>query len=113
MKVIKLNDKEYEVKFTINTLVRMESDGIDVMHIENLIDNMSFSLVRKLFYYGLMNSAGKSLTENKAGDMIDEYLIDNNYRDLMTMLLGELARALGHDVDAKGEAEESDDEAGK
>lgn len=115
MKVIKLNDKEYEVKFTINTLVMMESDGIDVMHIENLINNISFSLIRKLFYYGLKNSVGKSLTENKAGDMMDEYLVENDYRDLMTMLLGELARALGHDVDAKdqGEAEESNDEAGK
>ena len=115
MKVIKLNNKEYEVKFTINTLVRMESDGIDVMHIENIINNMSFSLVRKLFYYGLMNSVGKTLTENKAGDMIDEYLVDNDYRELMTMLLSELARALGYDVDAKDqeEAEESNDEAGK
>ena len=113
MKIITLNDKEYEVKFTINTLVMMESDGIDVMHIENLVENMSFALIRKLFYYGLKNSVGKSLTENKAGDMIDEYLVDNDYKELMTMLLGELARALGYDVDAKGEAEESNDEAGK
>ncbi len=113
MKVIKLKDKEYEIKFTINTLVRMESDGIDVMHIEQLIDNISFTVVRKLFYYGLMNSVGKSLTENKAGDLIDEYLLDNDYRDLMEMLLTELAKALGHDVDKNKEAEESDDEAGK
>jgi hypothetical protein len=115
MKVVEVGNKEYEVKYTINTLVRMESDGIDVMHIENLINNMNFTLVRKLFYYGLMNSVGKTLTENKAGDMIDEYLVDNDYRELMTMLLGELARALGYDVDAKDqeEAEESNDEAGK
>ncbi len=115
MKIIELNGKEYEVKFTINTLVRMESDGIDVMHIENLINNINFSLIRKLFYYGLMNSVGKSMTENKAGDMMDEYLINNDYRELMTVLFSELARALGHDVDAKeqGEAEESNDEAGK
>jgi hypothetical protein len=114
MKIITLSDKEYEVKFTINTLVQMESDGIDVMHIDSLINNISFSLIRKLFYYGLKNSVGKSLTENKAGDMMDEYLANNDYKDLMTMLLSELARALGHDVDAnQGEAEESEDEAGK
>jgi hypothetical protein len=113
MKIIALSDKEYEVKFTINTLVQMESDGIDVMHIDSLINNINFSLIRKLFYYGLKNSVGKSLTENKAGDMMDEYLADNDYKELMTMLLGELARALGYDVDAKGEAEESEDEAGK
>ena len=112
MKVIEFNGKEYEIKYTINTLVRMESDGVNVMHMEELINNISFTLVRKLFYYGLMNSVGKSLTENKAGDMMDEYLEKHDYRELMTVLLGELARALGHDVDVK-EAEESDDEAGK
>ena len=115
MKVIEVNGKEYEIKFTINTLVRMEEDGIDVMHMENLMNNMNFALIRKLFYYGLINSAGKSLTVNKAGDMMDEYLENHNYRDLMTALLSELARALGYDVDAKEqeEAGESDEEAGK
>jgi hypothetical protein len=91
----------------------MESDGIDVMHIENLINNINFTLVRKLFYYGLMNSVGKSMTENKAGDMMDEYLEKHDYKELMTMLLSELAKALGYDVDAKNKAEESDEEAGK
>jgi hypothetical protein len=113
MKVIEVGNKEYEVKYTINTLVRMESDGIDVMHIENLINNINFTLVRKLFYYGLMNSVGKSMTENKAGDMMDEYLEKHDYKELMTMLLSELAKALGYDVDAKNKAEESDEEAGK
>jgi hypothetical protein len=113
MKVIEVGNKEYEVKYTINTLVRMESDGIDVMHIETLINNMNFTLVRKLFYYGLMNSVGKSMTENKAGDMMDEYLEKHDYKELMTMLLSELAKALGYDVDAKNKAEESDEEAGK
>lgn len=115
MKVITVNNKEYEVKFTINTLVRMEEDGIDVMHMENLMNNMNFALIRKLFYYGLINSAGKSLTINKAGDMMDEYLEEHDYRDLMTTLLSELARSLGYDVDAKEQekAGESNDEAGK
>ena len=115
MKVIEVNGKEYEIKFTINTLVRMEEDGIDVMHMENLMNNMNFALIRKLFYYGLINSAGKSLTMNKAGDMMDEYLENHNYRDLMTVLLSELAKSLGYDVDAKEqkEAGESDEEAGK
>ena len=115
MKIIEINNKEYEIKYTINTLIRMEEDGLDVMHLENLINNINFSLIRKLFYYGLMNSVGKSITLNKAGDMMDEYLEEHDYKELMTMLLNELAKALGYDVDAKeqGEAEESNDEAGK
>ena len=115
MKVIEIGNKAYEIKFTINTLVRMEEDGIDIMHMENLMNNMNFALIRKLFYYGLINSAGKSLTVNKAGDMMDEYLQENSYKDLMNVLLSELARSLGYDVDAKEqqEAGEADEEAGK
>jgi hypothetical protein len=112
MKFIEINNKEYEIKYTINTLIRMEEDGLDVMHLDNLINNISFALIRKLFYYGLINSAGKSLTLNKAGDMMDEYLEEHDYKELMTTLLNELAKSLGYDVDAK-EQEESGNEAGK
>lgn len=114
MKFVEINNKNYEIKYTINTLIRMEEDGLDVMHMDTLINNISFSLIRKLFYYGLINSVGKSLTLNKAGDMMDEYLEEHDYKELMTTLLNELAKSLGYDVDAKEqEAEESDTEAGK
>jgi hypothetical protein len=115
MKVLEIANKEYEIKFSINTLCRMESDGLDVMHINTIIENINFTLIRKLFFYGIMASAGKGFTEAKAGDMMDEYLADNDYNELMTVLVSELARALGYDIDAKEkeEAEESDTEAGK
>lgn len=115
MKVIEIGNKEYEIKYTINTLCRMEADGLDVMNITSIINNVNFTLIRKLFFYGMMASAGKGFNEAKAGDMMDEYLADNNYNELMTALVSELARALGYDVDAKDkeEAEESDTEAGK
>ena len=93
----------------------MEADGLDVMSINTIIDNINFTLIRKLFFYGIMASAGKGFTEAKAGDMMDEYLENNNYNELMTVLVNELAKALGYDLDAKDkqEAEESDTEAGK
>lgn len=112
MKVIEIANKEYEIKYSINTLCRMESDGLDVMHIDKIIDNVNFTLIRKLFFYGIMASAGKGFTEAKAGDMMEEYLENNNYNELITILIAELAKALGYDVDKK-EAEESDTEAGK
>ena len=111
MKILEINNKEYEIKYTINTLCRMESDGLDVMHINKIVENVSFSLIRKLFFYGISASAGKSLTENKAGDLMDEYLENNDYNELMTVLLQELAKALGYDIDAKDEVESED--AGK
>ena len=113
MKIIQIADKEYEVKFSINTLVRMESDGLDVMNINNIIENINFTLIRKLFFYGIMASAGKGFTEAKAGELLDEYLEHNNYHDLMTALINELARSLGYDLDAKEEADGSNTEAGK
>ena len=113
MRVLEIANKEYEIKFSINTLCRMEADGLDVMHINTIIENINFTLIRKLFFYGIMASAGKGFTEAKAGDMMDEYLADNDYNELMTALIAELAKALGYDIDAKEEAEESDTEAGK
>ncbi len=113
MRVIEIANKEYEIKFTINTLCRMESDGLDVMHINNIIENINFTLIRKLFFYGMIASAGKGFTEAKAGELMDEYLADNDYNGLMTALITELAKALGYDLDKKEEAEESDAEAGK
>lgn len=115
MRAININDKEYEIKYTINTLVKMESDGLDVMHINTIIENINFTLIRKLFFYGIMASAGKGFTEAKAGDMMDEYLANNDYNELMTVLVAELAKSLGYDIDAKNkeEAEGSDTEAGK
>ena len=91
----------------------MEADGLDVMHINTIIENINFTLIRKLFFYGIMASAGKGFTEAKAGELLDEYLADNDYNELMTVLIAELMRALGIDIDAKEEAEESDTEAGK
>lgn len=110
MKVIEINNKEYEVKYTINTLVRMESDGLDVMNINKLVENVNFTLIRKLFFYGLLAST-KNLTEIKAGDLMEEYLANNDYNELMMVLVYELARALGFDVDKKEEVESED--AGK
>ena len=61
-----------------------------------------------------MASAGKGFNEAKAGDLMEEYLEHNNYNELMMVLLSELAKALGYDLDKKEEeAEESDTEAGK
>ena len=113
MRVLEIANKEYEIKYSINVLVRMEADGLDVMHINTIAENINFTIIRKLFFYGIMASAGKGFTEAKAGDLMDEYLEHNNYHDLMTALVNELMRALGIDIDAKEEAEESDTEAGK
>ena len=112
MKVIEVGNKEYEIKFTINTLCRMEADGLRVMKLEEIIDNISFTMIRKLFFYGLKDSVGKSLTENKAGDMMDEYLQENDYNELMTVLIGELAKSLGYDIDEKLE-QNKNEEAGE
>ena len=113
MRVLEIANKEYEIKYSINVLVRMEADGLDVMHINTIAENINFTIIRKLFFYGIMASAGKGFTEAKAGDMMDEYLEHNDYNELMTVLVAELMRALGIDIDAKEEAEESDTEAGK
>ena len=73
MKVLEIANKEYEIKFSINTLCRMESDGLDVMHINTIIENINFTLIRKLFFYGIMASAGKGFTEAPFGIALTPY----------------------------------------
>ena len=97
-------------KFDINPQVEGVEFG-DSRHLP--LSNNSISCM--MFVPPFLSTTGKSLTENKAGDMMDEYLEENDYNELMTVLLTELAKSLGYDIDeAQAEDEEKDEEeAGK
>ena len=49
-----VNDKEYEIKYTINTLCAMANNGIDVMNLDKI--TMNIVTVRELLMYGLKAS---------------------------------------------------------
>ena len=108
--MIQIKDKEYELKFTVNTLCMMAEDGIDVLNMENV--DINISKLRDLFYYGLKHE-NKKITKNQAGDLMDMYLEDNLIGDLIRFVIESLASSLGKKKEqpeevAEGEAEEGE-----
>jgi hypothetical protein len=108
--MLHIKDKEYELKFPVNTLCMMAEDNIDVMNIENIPVNLK--TIRDLFYYGLKYE-NKKITKNQAGDLMDDYLEDGgNIYDLFVEIMNALAKSLGKGkADKEDNSEDNDSEA--
>ena len=105
--MLTINGKDYELKYTINTLCQMCDSGIDVMDSANL--KINIKTVRELFMFGLKHE-NKKITQTQAGDLMDVYCeeggtIDELAAEIMTCI----ARALGGKVD-EGDGEDEGEE---
>ena len=103
--MLKINGRDYELKFDINVMCKMAGAGIDVM--QDGIDRISSSLpnLRKAFFYGLTHE-NKKLTEAKAGDLMTEFLkAGNSISDVMEEVITALSFALGLEEDKEDENE--------
>ena len=66
--LIKINNKDYFLKFTINSLCEMKECGLDVMKLD---ETMDFAQIRSLFYFGLKKIHGQEIkTVEQAGDLM-------------------------------------------
>ena len=100
--MLKINGRDYELRFTINTLCDMADSGIDVMHMNDIVINVK--TIRELFRFGLKH---KKITQNQAGDLIDEFFDEGgNFEELVQEVMGALAKSLG----GKDEKDEVDEE---
>lgn len=103
-----IKDKEYDLRYPINTLCIMAEDGIDIMNIGNL--RVNISTVRDLFYYGLKHE-NKKITKNQAGDIMDGFLEEGgSVAELIEIVMESLAKSLGRKTD---DEEIAEDEEGK
>lgn len=92
-KILNINGKEYELKFTINIMCAMEGAGIDVMNLDTIYFNMP--TIRKFFYYALKATNAK-MTENKAGELMDHYIREgHDINDILDVIMEALAESLG------------------
>ena len=104
--MLEIRDKEYELKYPVNTLCIMAEDGIDVMNINDL--QINIATVRDLFYYGLKHE-NKKITKNQAGDLMDELLADGyTFRELLEEVMSARGKSLGGKKDNE-EPNESDE----
>lgn len=97
---IKINNKTYYLKYTLNVLCEMEAEGFDVMGLSTL----SFTQLRSLFYYGVKSIHKDEIkTVEQAGDLVSAYIEDggslvalgNIMSDILTKSLGVQAVAEG------------------
>ena len=101
-----VNDKEYEIKYTINTLCAMANNGIDVMNLDKI--TMNIVTVRELLMYGLRHE-NKKITQNQTGDLMDAYFEEGGkFNELAEEIMSALAKSLGNDEE-KDDAEEQEE----
>ena len=105
--MLEIKDKEYEIRYPINTLCMMADDGIDVMNISDM--KINIATIRDLFYYGLKHE-NKRITKNQAGDLIDDYIAEGHvFGELMDIIMEALGKSLGR-KDDDGNENEAEDE---
>lgn len=105
--MLEIKDKEYEIRYPINTLCMMADDGIDVMNISDM--KVNIATIRDLFYYGLKHE-NKRITKNQAGDLIDDYIAEGHvFGELMDIIMEALGKSLGS-KDDDGKENEAEDE---
>ena len=106
--MIEIKDKEYELKYTVNTLCIMAEDGIDVMNIADM--NINIVTIRDLFYYGLKHE-NKRITKNQAGELMDELLeYGYSFKELVELVMEALTKSLGKKKEDTEEQEEEEEE---
>ena len=100
--VLNINDKDYELKYTINILSKMSANGLDpIRNAENVTGTIANT--RKAFYYGLVEENSK-ITEATAGKLMDAYIAEGNaISDVMNMIQDAIFESLGIDTDAETE----------
>lgn len=94
--LIRVKDKEYELRFTINVLCLMADEGYDVLNMDKMLENVNIATIRTLFYYGL-KGADKKITINRAGEIIEEMIETGEYTlfDIIELVMNALAKSLG------------------
>ena len=105
--MLRINGKDYELKYTINTLCQMCDSGIDVMDLANLKINVK--TIRELFMFRLKYE-NKKITQAQAGDLMDAYCEEGgDINELSAEIMTCLARALGGKVDEGDEDDEGEE----
>ena len=105
--MLEINNVEYELKYPVNTLCLMDSDGINVLKLDSVLENLNMTTMRDLFYYGLKYE-NKKMTKNQAGELMDQFFNEGGtFNEIAEEEIKALAKALGS---SKAKVEDSEEE---
>ena len=97
MRFIKINNKDYGLKFTSKKISELNVKGITLTTLSKEMEQMKLDNLYIAFYVGLQ-TLQHDMTLEKAYDIIDEYYEeseDNTAETFFLMVLEEYAKAMG------------------
>ena len=95
MKVLKINKKDYVLKFTTKALMNLNAKGITLSSLSSDMENLNLMSLYEAFCEGL-KFANKDITLDEAYELIDAYYEEGGeVENFFTMILEEYAGSMG------------------
>ena len=95
MKVIKINKKDYVLKFTTKALMNLNAKGITLTSLSSERENLNLMSLYEAFCEGL-KFANKDITLDEAYELIDAYYEEGGeVENFFMMILEEYAKSMG------------------
>ena len=95
MKVIKINKKDYVLKFTTKALMNLNAMGITLTSLSQDMEKLNLISLYEAFCEGL-KFANKDITLDEAYELIDAYYEEGGeVENFFTMILEEYAGSMG------------------
>lgn len=88
--VLKINGKDYVIKFTIGSHIKMNKEGLNFESLQRL----DIEMTRDLLYYGLEKF--HKLNREQVTDLMDDFM-DNGgtFEELFTVIVDAYSKSLG------------------
>ena len=95
MKVIKINKKDYVLKFTTKALMNLNSKGITLTSLSSDMEKLNLVSLYEAFCEGL-KFANKDITLDEACELVDVYYEEGGEMEaFFVMVLEEYAKSMG------------------
>ena len=95
MKVIKINKKDYVLKFTTKALMNLNAKGITLTSLASDMEKLNLISLYEAFHEGL-KFANKDITLDQTYEIIDSYYEEaGEVEEFFTIVLEEYSKAMG------------------
>ena len=95
MKILKINKKDYVLKFTTKALMNLNAKGITLTSLSQDMEKLNLISLYEAFCEGL-KFANKDITLDEAYELIDAYYEEGGeVENFFTMILEEYAKSMG------------------
>ena len=95
MKVLKINKKDYVLKFTTKAMINLNAKGITLTSLASDMEKLNLISLYEAFHEGL-KFANKDITLDQTYEIIDSYYEEaGEVEEFFTIVLEEYSKAMG------------------